>query len=101
MDFVIDHSYLIPLLPLLGAAAAGFFGARWLKGLSHWPIWIGVGVSAVLSIALLIGMLGRAHEMEHAGGTAGPGEHASTAATEGGHGSKARANAIGVTRDLF
>src|SRR3954464_3841867 len=59
MDFVIDHSYLIPLLPLIGAAIAGFFGARWLKGQSHWPIWIGVGISAVLSIALLTGMVGR------------------------------------------
>ena len=26
MDFVIRHSYLIPLLPLIGAAVAGFFG---------------------------------------------------------------------------
>src|SRR5436305_6459028 len=57
MNWVIEHSYLIPLLPLLGAAMAGFFGARWLKGQSHWPIWIGVGIAAVMSITLLIGML--------------------------------------------
>ena len=57
----IDHSYLIPLLPLLGAAVAGFFGARWLKGQSHWPIWIGVGASAVLSILLLVGMVRAQH----------------------------------------
>jgi NADH-quinone oxidoreductase subunit L len=56
--FVIDHSYLIPLLPLVGAAIAGFFGARWLKGRSHWPIWLGVGASAALSIWLLLSMLG-------------------------------------------
>jgi len=75
MDFVIRHSYLIPLLPLLGAAVAGFFGARYLKGNSHWPIWIGVGSSAVLSFTLLFGMLGRWHP-QHEGG---------------GHGSEARA----------
>ena len=50
MDFVIRHSYLIPLLPLLGAALAGFvFGRRELRASAHWPIWIGVGTSAVLS----------------------------------------------------
>jgi NADH-quinone oxidoreductase subunit L len=56
--FPIQHSYLIPLLPLLGAAIAGFFGAYWLKGKSHWPIWLGVGASAILSVWLLVGMLG-------------------------------------------
>src|SRR3954452_13709534 len=71
MDFVIRHSYLIPLLPLLGAAVAGFFGARYLKGNSHWPIWIGVGGSAILSFTLLFGMLGRWHPHPHeAGGQA-------------------------------
>ena len=43
--FAIDYSWLIPLLPLLGAAIAGFMGARWLKQQSHWPIWLGVGGS--------------------------------------------------------
>jgi NADH-quinone oxidoreductase subunit L len=57
MRFVIDHSYLIPLLPLLGAAIAGFFGLQYLKERSHWPIWITVGISAVLSLVLLFGML--------------------------------------------
>ena len=56
--FAVKYSLLIPLLPLLGAAIAGFFGARWLKGKSHWPIWLGVGASAVISISLLFGMLG-------------------------------------------
>ncbi|MFI5377706.1 MAG: NADH-quinone oxidoreductase subunit L, partial [Tepidisphaerales bacterium] len=55
--WVIEHSYLIPLLPLLGAMAAGFLGAKWLKGQSHWPIWLTVGASAVLSIGLLVGMV--------------------------------------------
>ena len=54
--FVVQYCWLIPLLPLLGAAASGFFGARWLKGQSHWPIWITVGASAVLSFMLLVGM---------------------------------------------
>ena len=46
--FAFEHSYLIPLLPLVAAMIAGFFGAKWLKGQSHWPIWLGVGASAVL-----------------------------------------------------
>lgn len=58
MDFVIHNSYLIPLLPLIGAAIAGLLGAKWLKQQSHWPIWLGVGASAVMAIALLVGMLG-------------------------------------------
>src|SRR5687768_7274504 len=64
--FVIQHSYLIPLLPLIGAIVAGFFGARFLKQQSHWPIWIGVGASAVLSLALLFAMLGKSHESDAA-----------------------------------
>src|SRR4051812_13778480 len=59
MNFVIQNSYLIPLLPLIGAVLAGFFGVRYLRGKSHWPIWIGVGISAVLSLTLLFGMLGK------------------------------------------
>jgi NADH-quinone oxidoreductase subunit L len=57
MQFVIDHSYLIALLPLLGAVIAGLFGAKYLKQNSHWPIWLGVGASAVMAIVLLVGML--------------------------------------------
>ena len=57
--FAVQYSWLIPLLPLMGAMVAGFFGARWLRGQSHWPIWIGVGASALLSISLLVGMAGR------------------------------------------
>ena len=50
----VQYSYLIPLLPLLGAIAAGS-SAKWLKEKSHWPIWIGVGCSAILSIWRLVG----------------------------------------------
>jgi NADH-quinone oxidoreductase subunit L len=60
MNWVIDHSYLIPLMPLIGAIIAGFFGAKWLKGQSHWPIWTGVGLSAIMSLVLLFGMIGEA-----------------------------------------
>ncbi len=51
--FEFKYSFLIPLLPLIGAALAGFFGAKWLKGKSHWPIWLGVGAAAVLSFIIL------------------------------------------------
>src|SRR2546423_15070303 len=61
MNFVVNHSYLIPLLPLIGAAVAGFFGARFLRDQSHWPIWLGVGLSAVLSFVLLFGFIGQWH----------------------------------------
>ncbi len=63
--FAVKFSYLIPLFPLIGAMAAGFGGARWLKQNSHWPIWIGVGLSALLSFVLLFGMIGHwPHEQE-------------------------------------
>src|SRR3954462_4174639 len=61
MEFVLTHPYLIPLLPLIGAAVAGLFGARVLKQQSHWPIWLGVGASAVISICLLVWMVGKRH----------------------------------------
>ncbi len=64
--FAIKHSYLIPLLPLLGAAIAGFLCTGKRKTLAHWPIWISVGISAILSITLLLGMLAE-HEAPKAG----------------------------------
>jgi NADH-quinone oxidoreductase subunit L len=57
--FGVKFSYLIPLFPLIGAIVAGFGGARWLKQNSHWPIWIGVGLSAVMSFSILFGMVRR------------------------------------------
>ena len=60
--FAVKYSYLIPLLPLFGACVAGLFGAKILRGQSHWPIWLGVGASALISLSLLFGMLGLWHE---------------------------------------
>ena len=60
--FAVHYAWLIPLLPLIGAAVSGFFGARFLKQNSHWPIWIGVGISAMLSLSLLFGMLAQAEK---------------------------------------
>src|ERR1041384_7168547 len=60
-DWIINHAYLIPLLPLVGAVMAGFFGAKVLKQQSHWPIWLGVGAAAVMSIIVLLHMLQMSH----------------------------------------
>src|SRR5436853_7027822 len=60
--WIVEKSWLIPLLPLIGAAIAGLFGAKWLKGLSHWPIWLGVGASAVLAFILLFQTIGLLHQ---------------------------------------
>src|SRR5439155_8487067 len=54
--FPVHYSWLIPLAPLVGAIISGFFGAKWLKQQSHWPIWLGVGLSAVLSVCLITQM---------------------------------------------
>ncbi len=62
--FPVQYAWLIPVAPLLGAILAGFFGAKWLKGKSHWPIWLGVGFSALLSFCLLTEML----QIWHSGG---------------------------------
>jgi NADH-quinone oxidoreductase subunit L len=60
--FAVKYSWLIPLMPLIGACIAGFFGAKFLKGQSHWPIWIGVALSACMSLSLLFGMVGLSHD---------------------------------------
>ena len=60
-EFYRDNAFLIPLLPLIGALIAGFLGAKWLRDKSHWPIWISVGISTLLSIGLLLATLNDAH----------------------------------------
>ncbi|RYD89238.1 MAG: NADH-quinone oxidoreductase subunit L, partial [Sphingomonadales bacterium] len=64
MNFAIQHSYLIPLLPLIAAAFVGLAGKRGLRGLSHLPIWLGVLGSAVLSFMILGGLLGHGTEQK-------------------------------------
>ncbi len=49
---------LILLLPAGGAAIAGAFGSRWLKGSTHWPVILGVGGAAAASICLLKNVFG-------------------------------------------
>lgn len=53
MPFAFKYSWLIPLLPLIGALCAGLFGKRFLKGMSHLPVWAGVAAAAGLSFAIL------------------------------------------------
>ena len=57
METLAKISWLIPLLPLLGAAAVGALGKKTLKGQSHLPIWATVGTSAVLSLMMLFSMM--------------------------------------------
>ena len=71
MHFLIAISFLIPLAPLVGAIISGFFGDKYLKQQSHLPIWIGVGTSAVLSVLMLFGMMGAAHNATQNGGSIG------------------------------
>ncbi|WP_428940700.1 NADH-quinone oxidoreductase subunit L [Fontivita pretiosa] len=62
--FPVQHAYLIPLLPLAAAAVAGFACTGPRKRLAHWPIWISVLASAVLSVWVLLGMLEVIHHPE-------------------------------------
>ena len=54
METLVSLSWLIPLLPLLGAAIVGATGRNSLRGNSHLPIWATVGTSAVLSLLMLV-----------------------------------------------
>ena len=84
--FAVKFSYLIPLLPLIGACIAGFLGAKWLKGQSHWPIWLGVGASAIISFNLLFGMLSQRGPQQTLAGPGGQTSHI-VPGEEGGHSS--------------
>lgn len=63
MPTPIEYSWLIPVLPAVAAGIVALFGARVLKGASHWPIWIGVGGSAILSLWILCTLLGQVDGM--------------------------------------
>ncbi len=56
MHFFVDNAWLIPVLPLLGAIAAGALGPTWLRGRSHWPVIAGVVLAFVASAGLLMGV---------------------------------------------
>ncbi|HEX5243462.1 MAG TPA: NADH-quinone oxidoreductase subunit L [Tepidisphaeraceae bacterium] len=88
--WIVQHSWLIPLLPLIGAAIAGLFGAKFLRQQSHWPIWLGVGAAAVMSLTLLFQTLHLAGESE-----APAGNHA--AMKEGGESS----TELSAVKDFF
>ena len=49
---MIEYCWLVPLLPLLGAAVAAV-GGRWLKGQSHVPVIAGIGLAFLVSVLLL------------------------------------------------
>src|SRR3954467_11584552 len=62
--WTVQYSWLIPLLPLIGAGIAGLSGARWLRQQSHVPIIVGVGISAFMSITMLFQTIGLARHEE-------------------------------------
>ncbi|MDB5353383.1 MAG: proton-translocating NADH-quinone oxidoreductase, chain [Planctomycetota bacterium] len=48
---MISLAVLVPLFPLLGALVAAI-GGKWLKGLSHWPVIVGIGAAFFVSLLL-------------------------------------------------
>ena len=52
--------WLIPAAPLAAAVLIAFAGSRWLRGASHWPCVVAIGVSALCAITLLVSS--NAHE---------------------------------------
>ena len=52
MSGLIHSAWLIPFFPLLGALVAAA-GGRWLKGLSHIPVILGIGAAFVVALGLL------------------------------------------------
>src|SRR5688572_11547867 len=45
--------WLIPALPLLACLVTAALGPRWLRGQSHWPCVIALGISFALSFLVL------------------------------------------------
>src|SRR5947209_14425083 len=57
--------WLIPGLPLLGAAIAAFFGPRFLRERSHWPVVLGAAGACVVSLWTLARLVGLPDEAVH------------------------------------
>jgi NADH-quinone oxidoreductase subunit L len=49
---VIDYAWLVPILPLLGAAMAAL-GGRWLRQQAHIPVVLGIASAFLVSVLLL------------------------------------------------
>jgi NADH-quinone oxidoreductase subunit L len=54
-DFARQNAFLIPALPLAACVFIGIFG-RWLKGAAHYPAWLALAGSLILSLSLLFGL---------------------------------------------
>lgn len=52
-EFALNHPYLIPLLPLLGAVLAGFLCTGKRGPMAHWPVWLGMLAAAVVSFSIV------------------------------------------------
>src|SRR3984957_336298 len=50
--FVLDHLWIIPLLPLVGAAVNGIFGRRWPHSVTNWIALGSTGLSFVAAVEL-------------------------------------------------
>jgi NADH-quinone oxidoreductase subunit L len=50
--------WLVPGLPLLGSAIAGFLGPKYLKQQSHWPVILGVVGACAIALSVLATLAG-------------------------------------------
>ncbi|MCY2995110.1 MAG: NADH-quinone oxidoreductase subunit L [Planctomycetota bacterium] len=56
--WLVQHVWLIPLLPLVATVITAVLGPRVLRQRSHWPCVLGAGGAAVLAIGLLVTLVG-------------------------------------------
>ena len=56
--WLVQHIWLIPLLPLAATLLTAVLGPRVLRGQSHWPCIVGAGGAALLAIILLAALAG-------------------------------------------
>src|SRR5580700_3500812 len=57
--------WLIPGLPLLGAVVAGFFGPRFLRARSHWPVILGCVGACAMTLWALSHLIYLPHDAKH------------------------------------